>query len=535
VTDRRVRGPVSTRRSPRPTSAALARAGLVLAIACPFGQLACLLDPSPLGDLPDATASGGGGGGGGSGGLGDSTTGGLGGSTTGGLLPTTGLDTTTDADPILTTSSTTGDEPAPAPRCAGYDACDKLDVLFVIDNSSTMGEEQARLADSFPAFISLLRNLRDAEGRRVEADVQIMVTTTDVPHPLCTPFEKHDYDAADGEPVATPCTERLSRFTGLGANPPVMPEVCTAHCSPSAPAAPVDPFIRFSPTSHNVIDPDGQGDPAADALACIGPQGIDGCGMESPLEAMLRALSPKARWNSGARPFLRPGAPLAIILLTDETDCSALNFAYFDPKLKDDPEFNRYWPVDPDSGQRKEPTSATCWHAGMTCGDDDDDGVFEWCMSEDREVLYPVARYSEALHSLRTTQGKDIVMLVIGGVPPVTARRSDPPFDPLAGGVHDLVYRGWTADDISPGDPATPERKQYEFGIGPGCVGATGHAIPPGRIQELCQSLDLPAGDGALADEAALRCCIESVCDDDYTPALRCLTGMLRPTLRGAP
>jgi hypothetical protein len=47
---------------------------------------------------------------------------------------------------------------------------------------------------------------------------------------------------------------------------------------------------------NNVIDPDGLGDAAADALACIGPQGIDGCGMEAPLEAMLLALQPLNAW-----------------------------------------------------------------------------------------------------------------------------------------------------------------------------------------------------------------------------------------------
>ncbi|MFY0532636.1 hypothetical protein [Nannocystis pusilla] len=197
------------------------------------------------------------------------------------------------------------------------------------------------------------------------------------------------------------------------------------------------------------------GDPAADALACIGPQGIDGCGMESPLEAMRRALDLEARWNIGERPFLRPGAPLAVVIVTDETDCSTLNFAYFDPKLHDDPEFSKYWPSHPSSGQRTEPTSAVCWNAGMTCADDDDDGEYEWCMSEDKHVLQPVTRYTEALADLRHLHGKEVVMLVLGGVPQVTEHNQAPPFEPLAGGVDALVYRDWQPEDILPGDTDT--------------------------------------------------------------------------------
>ena len=64
------------------------------------------------------------------------------------------------------------------------------------------------------------------------------------------------------------------------------------------------------------------GDPAVEALSCIAPQGIDGCGFESPLEAMAQALNPDAAWNTAERPFLRPGGVLAIVILTDEVDCS---------------------------------------------------------------------------------------------------------------------------------------------------------------------------------------------------------------------
>ena len=67
------------------------------------------------------------------------------------------------------------------------------------------------------------------------------------------------------------------------------------------------------PTADPVdVNGDGVDDSnVAQALACIGPQGIDGCGYESQLEAMRRALDPDAEWNGGDTPFMRDGGLLA--------------------------------------------------------------------------------------------------------------------------------------------------------------------------------------------------------------------------------
>ena len=65
--------------------------------------------------------------------------------------------------------------------------------------------------------------------------------------------------------------------------------------------------------------------------------------------------------------------------------------------------------------------------------------------------------------------------------------------------------------------------KTFDFGIGPGCTNtATGQAVPPVRVKEVCQSLDLPD---------AVKCCIESICDDDFSPAIRCLTGAIEESI----
>jgi hypothetical protein len=407
------------------------------------------------------------------------------------------------------------------PGCASGDGnCNQVDLLFIIDNSGTMGEEQINLSANFPLLIDRLLELEDDEGNLLNPDVHIMVTTTDLGHPNCTQFEQPGYDPARGAPQTVPCSERLSDFTGLGSNPPSFPEACVCP----VPLAPADPFIAFSGPGGsvtNVPNNDIKG-----TLSCIGPQGINGCGFESPLEAMLQATYNQAEWNVGDG-FLRDEAILAIAIITDEADCSVRSpdgYAYFT-------EDNTYWEVDPDTGTKTQATSAVCWNAGVDCGAPDQNGVYAECHSIDTGVLQPLTRYLNYLQDdLIATKNKEVIMLGILGVPPVTEHNPNPPYQPTAGGVMDLVYRDWIdgaypGGDILPGDTDNAAQKEFQFGIGPGCTGEdgmggfTGQAIPNVRVQEVCE---------ALNEDDQIRCCIESVCDTDFSGAISCLAGIIQ-------
>lgn len=136
-------------------------------------------------------------------------------------------------------------------------------------------------------------------------------------------------------------------------------------------------------------------------------------------------------------------------------------------------------------------------------------------------------------------------MLGVLGVPEVTAHADQPPHQPTAGGLEALVYRNWRDPDVPAGGDILPDEwaagvtavdKQFEFGVGPGCTGYdpgpgtyTGQAIPPVRVREVCESLNT-ADDPATTeiDETRIRCCVESICDDDFSPAIRCLTGLIQ-------
>lgn len=413
--------------------------------------------------------------------------------------------------------------------------CFAIDVLFVIDNSGTMAEEQKNLAANFSRLVDKLKNLKNSDGRKVNASVHMMVTTSDVGHPECTPFQPKDYVPAEGRPTNTTCLERINDFkslVGKDQTPKKYDDACKDFCEDEK-YKPKGSFISFGTGATGSNVPENE---IAKALSCIGPQGVNGCGYEAPLEAMMQALNPGADWNKGENPFLRENSLVAIVLVTDEADCSVRHsekakesgFVWFT-----DPKKNEFCEEKPGGGGKKA-SSAVCWNAGVKCSGLKGD-VYEKCVaanlpSKDAPVLSPITRYSEGLFNLlRSTRNSEIVMLGILGVPEVTKHNDKAPFEPIEGGVKALKYRKWRASDIEGEDAeAAVKEKQFEFGIGPGCTGkGTGQGIPPVRIKEVCESLNQKDKKGKIEK---VRCCIESICDDDFSAAINCLSGMIEST-----
>jgi hypothetical protein len=187
----------------------------------------------------------------------------------------------------------------------------KLDLLFVVDNSSSMGEEQAALSAAFESFVLALRgSLRGSNPDlgRVDLDLRVGVVSTDL---------------GAGHRIDVP-----SCLTPLGDRA----ELQTVARVPGCPR-PLDPWIALRADGTTNV-PGGSADSlprAAESFACIAQLGTFGCGFEQPLEAARRALDP-AGPNRG---FLRDDASLAVIVLSDEDDCSAVSpDALFDPDPK---------------------------------------------------------------------------------------------------------------------------------------------------------------------------------------------------------
>jgi hypothetical protein len=160
----------------------------------------------------------------------------------------------------------------------GDDGCEKIDILFVVDNSGSMGEEQTNLATNFPQFLTLI----EASG----LDWRVAITTTGM-----------DY------------TYNQETFPGL---PPI-------------------PISQDGGDNGAMLQPSGcnmtrrwiaKNDAnAAQSFACAANVGTGGPSDEMPLAAMRAAFDERVTDGTNAG-FRREDALLAVVFLTDENDCS---------------------------------------------------------------------------------------------------------------------------------------------------------------------------------------------------------------------
>jgi hypothetical protein len=397
-----------------------------------------------------------------------------------------------------------GDEPPASPCHDGGNTCNALDLLIVIDNAPSMLEEQLNISDNLAPILGKIQGVAD--------DVHIMITSADNGHPHC--LTPPGYQPLKGAPQTVACINRLTQFQGPGGVS--ITEACETNC-PNA-VTPMDPYIAFWPGGNNVSG----GDYLA-AMRCIGPQGISGCQHSSPLEVVYLATDPNASWNTGPNPFMRDGARLGILVITDGPDCSVRNpegYAFFT-----NPMMNVFWEINPDSGTKNQSTPAVCWNGGVNCVGLNG-GVYASCDSIDAGVLYPIDRYITRLQDeLSAEYPKEVIFLGVMGVPPVTQHNPDPPYQPTAGGVDAVVYRQWMDGVFPMGDflmDATTDaaHQEWRYGIGPSCTAGdaeafSGQALPSVRLKEVCQ---------ALNEDDQVRCCIESVCDPNFESIIDCLT-----------
>ena len=175
---------------------------------------------------------------------------------------------------------------------------DKLDVLLVIDNSTSTIDKQTLFAAN---FVKLANALDAFPTGRPDLHVGIVSTTVDL-----------------GVDMS---------LMGVGCPSPNLVADGRLQISPNAPAcgAPTDRFLADTKNDDGTRTTNYTGT-LADAVACTAQLGDDGCGFESPLEAMKRALDGSHAENAG---FLRDDADLAVIILTDEDDCSVADSSLF--------------------------------------------------------------------------------------------------------------------------------------------------------------------------------------------------------------
>jgi hypothetical protein len=385
-----------------------------------------------------------------------------------------------------------------------------VDILFVIDNSGSMGEEQAILAQNFDGFIEVL------EAEDVEANYRIGVTTTDNGNEWC-PVGATTPEA--GKLVLSSCKSRINDFLFNNGAVNVQDLACNDICTLSEAELTITPTTtdfddeeKPRPWLENIEGKKNIPDATSttEAFKCFGPQGINGCGFESQLESMYLALKRAENVDEDEYGFLRAQAILAIVFVTDEVDCS-YNKDYSEIFKQDG---NRVFWSDPAA---QYPTSAVCWNAGVECTGDPSN--YDSCepvnkdvdgnvgVSDTQAVLHPMSRYYGLLDGLETQKQdfnaqQEIIVGLIGGV--------DAQGEAHYGSVEqtDPVY-------------------ENNFGIGPGCeapppAGSTEpvQAVPPVRIKALVNRYT----EGNMF----------SICSENYRPALEEIAARIRDQIQPA-
>ena len=171
----------------------------------------------------------------------------------------------------------------------------KVDVLFMVDNSSSMTSMQQKMLNEFPVFVQTLSAIPGGLP-----DLHLAVISSDLGAPS-------DVDIM--------CTN-----TGNGGNFFFQPEGTCVGTTLQPGATFITDDATGTTKNFSGADPAG----LSNVFQCIALLGSAGCGFEHQLASVARALgadgSPAPSGNSG---FLRPDAELAIVMLTNEDDCSA--------------------------------------------------------------------------------------------------------------------------------------------------------------------------------------------------------------------
>lgn len=158
--------------------------------------------------------------------------------------------------------------------------CNKMDIVFVVDDSGSMVEEQTNLANNFPQFANVLSTFTTADGDPLDYRVAVTTTGRDI-----------DYTLDIGGGMQYPMSE--DGDNGAFKN----------NCNLNK--------RWLEPSDANM----------SQTLACRAKVGTEGPGYEMPLLMSKWALGPRVADGTNAG-FVRDDALLAIVMLTDEDDSS---------------------------------------------------------------------------------------------------------------------------------------------------------------------------------------------------------------------
>jgi hypothetical protein len=363
-------------------------------------------------------------------------------------------------------------------------AANKLDLLLVVDNSQSMEQEQAALAAELPRMMNaLLTGDIDGDGTpevAPVADINVGVVSTDM-------------GLVGLEGIVENCSNLGDDGVLLTTGGVEMTE-----CSP-----PPDNFLHY--------DADSPRDNAPAELGCLASLGINGCGFEQPLDAALKAVTPSDSpieflGSSGGTVsgghgdtinagFLRNDVNdpslIAVILITDEEDCSSHNLSHFVPNAS------------------QNGLNTRCYYEGQR---------------GEASNLYATKRYVDGLRALRPDHDNLVFFGAIAGVPPEAVSADDLADVDFA----DEAERDAFYDDLlahpdmkeKVNDMGTPDVPEDD-GITAACQSDNGRAYPARRIVEVARGF----GSNSM---------VQSICQESFTTAIEPILQRMAASFTGA-
>lgn len=352
---------------------------------------------------------------------------------------------------------------------------DKLDLLFVVDDSASMTEEQEALRRQFPRLIEVLtsgdRDLDGVVDFPAMTDVHLGVVTSDM---------------GTGDVTGIPSCTTTGRDGVLS----TLPALDAAGCEGSYPS-----FLSYQAGVDDAAE-------TANDFGCLATVGSEGCGFEQQLEAGLKALWPSTGTGitfhggtlghgDGANVgFLRNNpveglSLIGVIVVSDEEDCSTPDSRIFSTMQE----------LDPADPLREQPLNLRCF------------------LNADR--LHGVQRYVDGLRGLRPGLEELVTFGAIVGVPAdlvSEARRSTVDFANAGsrGAYYDTILN----------DPRMIERIDTSIAdvqrrtLLPSCTTPTTRAFPPRRIVQVAQAF----GENGV---------VASICEADFTGAMDAIIGAI--------
>ena len=360
------------------------------------------------------------------------------------------------------------------------DNVDEVDLLFLVDNSGSMADEQVALQRELPRLVAaLVSGDQDGDGEQDFLPVRSLhvgVISSDMGIGVATSTRLGSCRQGNGDD---------GRFQRGNA-------ACAAGTSTFE-------FMRGTDATS-----------ALAGVSCATTLGTEGCGLEQQLEATLKSLTPSSAqlWTApGYTPprfldpstgsltqaghgldanagFLRPNSVLAVVLVTDEEDCSASDTTLF-----------------------QEGTSARFGSdVQLRCSRFSDPS---------QGALHSTQRYIDGLLGLRENASL-IVFSAIVGLPQDLVPTDDAPIDYFA------ILNDPRMQYDETGNSADFLRDSCTTFNADGSV--RGSADPPRRMLETARGLQ----------EGGASVTLSSICSDDFGPAIDGVIRKIGDVLGGA-